>query len=247
MPKREPFPHMNTAPEKRERESRPVIAGGDEISVSADSFANYAEKLHSIDRASRVVDVKIEKLHPPVGSRLPSDLQLLLVIVPSQGGAVLRVESAHPEELTEDDIRAIFGDVYVRAAGITIPAIQGPESILRRAELSSALDRLVRDRRRRVMKREIEKFIHDPGLRSLCEQALEAYPDKTLIPPEHADPFDPVHEGYELFEAFHRTLARPMSAINEVTIRISRLAALWRRLDAETQLRIRRELLATIP
>jgi len=247
MPKREPFPSIDAAPEGHEEEARPMISGGERIGVQEAFFSKYAERLSSIDPKMRTVDVQVEKFYPPENLEIPPTCNLIQVIAPSTRGALLRIEVARPRDLTEDDIRMIFGDVYLHAAHIHVSNIHGPHSILRRQKLSSALDGLVRERRLGLIKRELANAIGDHGLRALCEQVIEAYPDKVLVPPQNPHPLDAVREGYELFESLHETLSRPTTGIAEVTHRMHRLAMLWSKLALPERSRVLRELLTTIP
>jgi hypothetical protein len=193
-------------------ESKPIstIENGDRIGVSAESFSSYTK-----DLGKPKLRLIVNEWHAPHGNIPPTtDVYLM------RRGESVELCAMHPEELTEDQVRWVFGEAVPKAAGGVEPT-----------KALKALDKIVLARRREIVLKEIQTSLKDDGIRYMCEQAV-----KRSLAGEKVS-------GSDLLQSIAAAMGDGSDeALREMHRTIGRFNAEWQSLSIQEQDRLRKEM-----
>lgn len=263
MTKKEIIPSPDTSPSQREIEASPEtnlfdceISGGDLIDVRGYMLAAYEDELLEIHPKTKHVNVFVGELKAPP-EKIPRDVSVNVFAstIERAGAQDLHIAIRHPEEISEEDIRWIFGHVLPRAMGVQRKSVFEAKDFAskdvvkeRRRKADEALEDFLRARRFEQMGRILNSHIQDPGMHSIYSAVLnacEAFPQGSSLLLRNIDSSPSFCVARDLGASIPIIFGiyNP-GAIEGFQFRAEELSRLWKGLSEEERTKLRKEIYA---
>jgi hypothetical protein len=226
-------------------EERPMsrLVNGERIGISEEAFRTFTEKLTALYPASKPVSVVLEEWKP-AEVKLPHHTSVYASAIERNGKKELRITSMHPKELTEEDLRWLFGEAFFETSGIPTSSVGPPKVFERMAKTQAALQSLLETRRYAVCGKMLEEHCPDEGLRAVLRRVVDGGVGVIVMPASETEHEPGYKEGYAVI-SFLPMLLRSSAvkfgeaAIGLLRLRLERLRETWETLSEEERRRVR--------
>ncbi|MFA5935729.1 MAG: hypothetical protein WC787_02665 [Patescibacteria group bacterium] len=228
--------------EKKEEAKFGRIENGEKIGVTQEAYEKYAKRIMKVNPGAKPVETVIGEWKPPQG-KIPHDNTMYVASVSGERGKTLLITAMHPDEIDEERIRWIFGQVLPNAMGAAIGPNTSKRGIERANEMWSGLAEFTREWRAQQIRPIIEQGIADPGLRELCEKYFTAFPRIEIFLSEDVEDHGPAEAALNVLEAMHDLLAIPeFHMIHALKQAVADCEKAWRTLSEDERMKARKAL-----
>lgn len=226
-------------------QERPMsrLVNGERIGISEEAFRAFAEKLTALYPASKPVNVVLEEWKP-AEVKLPHHTSVYASAIERNGTKELRITSMHPKELTEEDLRWLFGSAYFETSGIPVSAYAPSKELDRMSRAQAAMQSLLETRRYAVCEKMLDAYPLDEGLHAVLRRVVDGGVGVIVMPASETEHEPGYKEGYAVL-SFLPMLLRSSAvkfgeaAVSLLRLRLKRLQETWETLSEEERQRAR--------